>query len=96
MKFDKENIITNRLTIGKRMYRVIDNSYQNCLSDGRNYHLAGMFGQEGQIVEIVKLPYAKDVSFMSHNYVKYFIVAKCSNGLLHEMLYYPHGLVRNY
>ena len=93
---NKHNISSNKMLFYKRKYyRVIDNSFQNCLSDGRNYSLAGMYGDNNQqTVEIIRGPYTKRVTWgtlIDANYQ--FIVGKCKNGLLHEIIFHQCGLV---
>jgi hypothetical protein len=78
----------------RKYYRVIDNSFQNCLSDGRNYYLAGRDGQQGQIVEIIQGPYRKIGRHNGYDIGEYpFIIGKCRNGLHHEIVFHPCGLV---
>lgn len=77
--------------IGRR-FRVIDNSYQSCISNGQNYYLAGMFGALGETVEIMSQPYYKtEVDWGGH--LLPFIKGKCKRGLIHEILYFKHTLL---
>jgi len=77
----------------KKFFRVYDNSFQICLSDGRNHFLAGTENNPGnQIVEIMTEPYLKEVHYSSSpNSLKdtfSFIIGKDKNGLLHEIVYH--------
>jgi len=77
--------------IGRR-FKVIDNSYQRCISTGQNHYLAGMLGELGQTVEIMSQPYyKKEVDWQGH--LVPFIKGKCKRGLIHEILFFKHGLL---
>lgn len=88
-----ENIRSKRfLFYERKFYRVLDNSFQECLSDGTNYHLAGGNGDVGQTVEIIRGPYNKIVMLGGRQHEFQFIVGKCVNGRLHEIIFHQAGL----
>lgn len=94
----KTDTIRNRkmLFYERKFYRVIDNSFQRCLSDGLNYHLAGTQDMRypKQTVEIIQGPYQKTVTFGGVTFGPYdFIIGKCRKGLLHEIVFFQCGLV---
>lgn len=85
---DQGRIMNTKIEFGKKeFFRVYDNSWQTCLSDGYNHYLAGIHNQPGQTVEVIKGPYIKEVEWGASKYKCTFIIGKCEKGLLHEIIY---------
>jgi hypothetical protein len=77
-----------------KYYRPIDNSYAECLDGSGNHYLAGTYNTPAEITEIIGEPYIREITWGGRVDRHEFVKVKCKKGLTHEVLFYPHGLVK--
>lgn len=66
-----------------KFYKVKDNSYQECLNDGKNHYLAGVGDDYGETVEVIVQPFNRTFESRGKQCSCQFIIGKCKKGNLH-------------